>query len=580
MAAPGASSSPEVAKPKISRAESLAYVSALLVNLVDQMGPQFTAPVLVTYGQWLGASLTTIATFQTARGLAAMVSNIWMPVMSDKFGRKWIAFLSVVGCATGYFTQGIAYKFIGDNPTDGGPACVVFMTGRFITGFFSGMQPVLQAYITELSSPDKTLITQRLVVMQVASNVGGVFLSPLAGIIAAWGMQVPFMVCAIVGVFAMFFVPVFLKEVDDIKGKPDDSQADGQTADDPQADGQKATSSEGAPPQAPGADSDARDAPLVEPIDVESASFADRQASFQERESERRRGSPFCDIVVALMFVAYACLMVMINSGAMFMMPILFQQPSFGIEGTGEELSENVSRTVGLAGMPLGMCQVVVAIGLFVPVTKRFGEVPTIVVMGVIGTALFPLIGIFADKVWKVTIFNALLGVAFGFLAPALGPVAARYGSTIYPKQMALVQGIPLVGLQLSNAFAQNMMAAVVGDITDPQIRLAYCVIAGFSLAFVIVFAMAASLSASRVRAAVATTGIEEDSETVYAAILKRSPSSVGLPAIAPLPVASPHMRRAMSHSVVKSRRPVQRRSVSAGHFAQSLQPVQPVEGS
>lgn len=570
-AGPDKSSTEEVAKPKISRAETLAYMSALLVNLVDQMGPQFSIPVLVTYGQWIGGSLATIATFQTTRGISSMLSCIWMPMMSDKFGRKWIAFVSVAGCSLGYFTQGIAYKFRGDDPQDWGPACIVFICGRFIVGFFSGMQPVLQAYVTELSAPDVTLITQRLVVMQVVTNVGGVILSPLAGVVAGFGMQVPFMVCAVIGVLAMFFVPIFLKEVKDIKG----------TGAEPSV-----SSSEEAAPKAPSANSDARDAPLVEAKDVESASAQERRDSFQEREAERNPGSPFFDVVIALLFAAYAFLMVLINSGALFLMPILFQQPSFGIKGdTDEEVQKNVSRVVGFAGMPLGVVQIIVAIFLFVPVTKKFGEVPIIVFSGMVATTLFPIVGIWADKVWKVVFLNTLIGAAFGFIGPALGPVAAKYGHAIYPKQMALVQGIPLVGLQLSNAFSQNMLAAIVGDIKNPRLAAGYWTAAAFCVLFVIAFAFAATLSAARCKAAHAASGASEDVEKTYAAVLERSPSSVGIPTIAPYPVASPAHRRAMSQQIGSRRPAPNRRSISAGDaIHRRVQDVgasmQPVEGS
>jgi len=145
---------------------------------------------------------------------------------------------------------------------------------------------------------------------------------------------------------------------------------------------------------------------------------------------------------------------------------------------------------------------------------------------------------------------------------------------------MGLVQGIPLVGLQLSNAFSQNMLAAVVGDVEHARITLGYWVVAGFSVAFVAVFALAAGLSASRVAAELRAKGETEDPEKTFAAMLKRSPDSVGLPSIAPLPVAEPAMRRAMSAQVPPKRRsPAKnRRSISVGHAV--VRTAQQAEGS
>merc|ERR1712032_1472022 len=125
------------------------------------------------------------------------------------------------------------------------------------------------------------------------------------------------------------------------------------------------------------------------------------------------------------MFLAYMSIMVMVTGGSLFLTPVLLQQPSFGIIGeTEEEFQQKVSRDVALVSIPVGLLQVVVAIGLYVPVTKRCGEVPTLTVMGLIGTCAFPLMGTWCDTMWKVAFVNAILGTALGFLTPALGPIA------------------------------------------------------------------------------------------------------------------------------------------------------------
>jgi len=309
----------------------------------------------------------------------------------------------------------------------------------------------------------------------------------------------------------------------------------------------------------------ADDTAHMEPIDVENASF-------QANEAERMRGSPFYDLVVAFMFCAYMCLMVLINSGPLFLLPLLLQDKTrnFGIvsaENTDEQNGKAVAQMVGILTMPMGLTQVGVAIGLFVPMTKRFGDVPVMMAAGLVGSCIFPLIGFLADEIWKLVCLNVFLGGSFGFLAPALGPVAARYGSTIYPKQMALVQGIPLVGLQLSNAFAQSFMAIIVGDIEDPRLPTAYIVCGCFSVLFTIFFCLASSTSSKRVAAATVDldeVGKEKQGLLMYQAMLRRSPASVGLGLdIAPLPVNNPVMRRAMSVGYAYGKHPVNKRSKS-----------------
>lgn len=445
----------------------MAYATALFVNLVDNMGPQFTVPVLIPYGQYIGADLNMIALFGTVRGLAAVVSSIWMPRLSDRVGRKWVAFLSVAGCSLGYFIQGLACNFR-DAEADQQTLLpsMVFMLGRFIAGFFCGMMPVLQAYITELSRPDMQLLTQRMVVTQVTAQVAGIALMPISGALATFGLQLPFFVCAGSGVCCMFFIIVFFKEAWQIKGQPPPQPS---------------------PPPAPepaDAVPDAKDAPLLESPEVESASFRLREA----REVNR---SPWCDLVIWLMFFAYLTRIVLVVGGSVFLMPLMFKQPSFGIEGLPDQeaFQGNIAKAVGLAGVPLGLLQAVTAIFLFVPVTNRVGERPVIAVCGAIVALLFPLYGFWADRIWKVAVLNAVQGLCFGFMSPALGPMGARYSNALFPKQMAMAQGIPIAGLQLSTAFSQNMMALVVGDgDSADDLTKGWCLLAVFCVAFVVIF--------------------------------------------------------------------------------------------
>lgn len=453
-AAPRTPKTPRRAASSIATLETMAFVSALLVNFVDQMGPQFTMPVLIPYGTWIGASLDTIALFTTARGIAAILSNLWMPKVSDILGsRKLVALMSLVGCAAGYFIQGIAYTF------DGNGASLVFMLGRFTAGFFCGMAPVLQAYITELSAPDMTLMTQRLVMLQVAAQIAGLALAPISGSLATFGLQLPFFVCAGIGACAILFVLVFFREVKDIKGT--------------MALPPRATSELEEPLQQAG-DSDAAQvgAAATQGVGVQSASFAAQDAM-------EKKGSPLCDPVIGFLFLSYMFLFVLIAGGTVFLMPVMLQNDKFGIEGkydgSEEEFQGNIAKVVGLCTIPNGAMQVICAVFLFVPLTTRIGELPVIVSCGIIVTVVFPMYGILATKIWQVAVLNGIVGCCFGFLTPALGPVCARYASVAYPKQMAMAQGIPMVGLQVSVAFSQNIIALLIPGGDNPSLIVPWC---------------------------------------------------------------------------------------------------------
>ena len=84
---------------------TVAFATAMMVNFVDQMGAMFTTPVIVPYGKSMGADLQTIALFSTVRGIAAVISNVWLSMLSDKCGQRAAIVTSVAGCTVGYAVQ-------------------------------------------------------------------------------------------------------------------------------------------------------------------------------------------------------------------------------------------------------------------------------------------------------------------------------------------------------------------------------------------------------------------------------------------------------------------------------------------
>merc|ERR1711998_783225 len=101
------------------------------------------------------------------------------------------------------------------------------------------------------------------------------------------------------------------------------------------------------------------------------------------------------------------------------------------------EIEKSVSLWLGLGNVPLGLGQVIVALGLYVPITQKFGTLPVVTVAGIVATALYPLMGFWCDEMWKVFLICSLIGCCFGFIVPACGPLCARYSQAAYPTQMA-----------------------------------------------------------------------------------------------------------------------------------------------
>eukprot|EP00973_Karenia_brevis_P003386 466609-Karenia_brevis.AAC.1 len=76
-----------------------------------------------------------------------------MPKLSDNTGRKCVLIASLVGSGVGYMLQGVA-TWIGKVP--------MWLVGRGVAGFFGGTQPVIKAYIVDISMHDNRLMKKRM----------------------------------------------------------------------------------------------------------------------------------------------------------------------------------------------------------------------------------------------------------------------------------------------------------------------------------------------------------------------------------------------------------------------------------
>lgn len=435
--------------------ETFAFATAMLVNFVDMMGNQFTAPVTVPYGRWMGADLETIAFFATVRGVAAIVSNIWMPMLSDRQGRKLVIMISLVGSAIAYTVQGLAGHFVGSS-------VAIFIAGRALAGFFGGTMPVVRAYVTELSMPDTTLMRTRMTLMMVSSQASGIALSPIAGALATFGLSLPYYVCGSVGVCGLFWAICFFKEASALKADKNSAI-------------QQATKSVGDLEQ----NSPAKEMPLAR----------------NDEEVTPERKQVWRDKVMVMLFFAYMAVFVLV-SAIMLLMPELLEQESFGLIGKDrEETSQNISKALGLTHIPQGVCNILSAVLLFGPLTARFGDAKVVTVAGTVAALSIGTYGFWPTKLWQVVLLQSITGLSFGCILPAIAPLVAQYASTHYPAQMAECQGIPILGMNLSMAFGQNVLALVY---THSGMKGAWLLAAFCTIVFVILFVLSSLLVSKR----------------------------------------------------------------------------------
>eukprot|EP00928_Gymnodinium_smaydae_P023158 TRINITY_DN19220_c0_g2_i1.p1 TRINITY_DN19220_c0_g2~~TRINITY_DN19220_c0_g2_i1.p1 ORF type:complete len:561 (+),score=35.57 TRINITY_DN19220_c0_g2_i1:73-1755(+) len=424
--------------------ETFCFFIALCVNFVDQLW-QFTLPVVVPYGKTLGADIHVIAVFATARGLGGMTSNIWMPWVADgpkgkgRTRRRLAVLLSLAGCSVGYFLQGFASRF-----APGTQAPCVMIIGRFIVGFFSGMNAVLTAYITDLCRGDFALLKERNKIFQVTNLSLGIALAPIAGALAQFGLEVPFYVATCTGVVSFIVAYVFFKESFEQERKNSD---------------------------------------FPTPTGSSSTRPTNAKASHE--------GNPYCDLVTWLVALANLSMNCVI-SGGMLLLPILISDPGFGLRQlTEKQTEERVAVASGVLQLPGSATIIFASMFLYSPLTNRFGDVAVVTVGGFISFIVLSCTGLVQQDLLVIAGLRAIFGISFGSFLPALTPMFSQYVKNVYPTQQSTAQGGPQFVGQAALLFAQNMFAAVVhvAGITTAYFLVGFCVLVfamSFALAFVI----------------------------------------------------------------------------------------------
>merc|ERR1719478_1879989 len=95
--------------------------------------------------------------------------------------------------------------------------------GHAWTGFFSGTQAVLGAFVTELSLPDGALLKRRMALLMASQQACGIVVAPIAGSLARYGITIPFFVCA--AALVLLFAAAVFREALDARGVPKEEQA-------------------------------------------------------------------------------------------------------------------------------------------------------------------------------------------------------------------------------------------------------------------------------------------------------------------------------------------------------------------
>lgn len=189
------------------------------VENIDRPGPDkfFTAPLVIIFVTvfidliGFGMVIPVLPFYASTEPFMASPVEIgflvsiysWMqfffsPILgrfSDKYGRRPVLFISLLGSAVGYFVIGLADTLM-----------LVFI-GRIIGGITGGNISTAQAYIADVTSRENR--AKGMGLFGAAFGLGFIFGPALAGILSKYGVHVPFYCAAglsLVNAIALFFI--------------------------------------------------------------------------------------------------------------------------------------------------------------------------------------------------------------------------------------------------------------------------------------------------------------------------------------------------------------------------------------
>jgi len=170
-----------------------------LTTFVNIIGFGMIFPLLPFYVKHFNASEFTVGLLAASFAIAQFFTSPIWGRLSDRFGRKPIIAVSLVGLAFSYLMFGFSNSLF------------LLFVSRILQGVFSGAAlPVAQAYVSDVTSKDERIKGMGNFGASLAA--GFIFGPAIGGVLSAIHFSFPFFVSSIIAVMNLIFVLKFLPE--------------------------------------------------------------------------------------------------------------------------------------------------------------------------------------------------------------------------------------------------------------------------------------------------------------------------------------------------------------------------------
>ena len=191
-----------------------ALASVIAVVFVDLLGFSIVLPLMPFYASRFQASDTTIGLLVASYAVAQFFATPILGQLSDRYGRRPVLILSVLGSLLGFVMWAFAEPLGGlclPGLEPHNAALTVLLASRVLDGFSGGNISVAQAYISDVTTPERRSAGMGMI--GAAFGLGFILGPPLGGWLSSDGdFARPALVSATLAGLNLMAIVFFLKE--------------------------------------------------------------------------------------------------------------------------------------------------------------------------------------------------------------------------------------------------------------------------------------------------------------------------------------------------------------------------------
>ena len=151
--------------------------TVFVIVFIDMLGFGLILPLLPYYADTFGASASVIGFLVASFAAAQFIGSPLLGRLSDRYGRKPILLLSILGTSLGFLLLGFADSLL------------ILFAGRILDGLTGGNISVVQAYISDVT--DEKNRAKGLGLIGAAFGLGFIVGPATGGFLSQWGYSVP-----------------------------------------------------------------------------------------------------------------------------------------------------------------------------------------------------------------------------------------------------------------------------------------------------------------------------------------------------------------------------------------------------